>query len=310
VVSPTDAAVLDLQQRIAQEVSARSRVEGERSLLEARMKRAQRVAAVEREFQVSFPEALAHDADAVHAGVERLTRMQTELAQVKRELFNVAGNAQPRSASALQREFDARLIDEQRYARETYQLAQLARDRYSLQEKASELDERIRREERELNGLRAAGKGRYRGAGGYDALLRERERARSVVESKNADDEAEALQLGLERLTLAVAEHDALLETLRASPLLKASSDRLHLAFVPYDNQENAPVGSPVFACRFGAIGCHAVGHIRTYLEGEHEQPHPVYGRNQRGQLVELSLDEPEAIREGVLHTKRPPLLL
>jgi hypothetical protein len=65
-----------------------------------------------------------------------------------------------------------------------------------------------------------------------------------------------------------------------------------------------------LYGCRSDLVLCRGVGRVKRYLPGEHRQNHPVYGKELRGQLVELELDDAEWAKAGVLHGHRPPLFL
>jgi hypothetical protein len=97
---------------------------------------------------------------------------------------------------------------------------------------------------------------------------------------------------------------------LRSAPLLKATEQQLALGFVPYENQPTMHEGTAVYGCKAVIVLCRPVGRVKQYLPGEHRQDHPVYGKELRGQLVELELDDPEWAKASVLHGNRPPLFL
>jgi hypothetical protein len=67
--------------------------------------------------------------------------------------------------------------------------------------------------------------------------------------------------------------------------------------------------GAPVYGCSLGVLVCRRVGRVRSYWEGEIKQAHPVYGRELRGQLAELVLEDPSWAKADVLHVNRAPLL-
>lgn len=313
VISPTDPAVLDLRARIADEGWKRHKVEGERVVLQAKLDRARLVAQLEQSFQQGFQSALAGDAVSNRASLTLLAALNQERQNISVELRQVGKALEQSSGQQLERDFEAKLIDKQQLLQSRYQLAQLAQTRLDLQEREIELTDRIRRLTRDLDGVEVARAGDTSKAGSrmtYEGLLLRREHDRSFAEGVGAQGEVQALERSLSDIELALVHYDDLLGTLRTAPLLRATEQQLNLAFVPYDNQAVMPEGAPLYGCRVAVLLCRPVGHIKQYLPGEHRQDHPVYGKELRGQLVELWLDDPEWAKTSVLHGNRPPLLL
>lgn len=312
VISPTDPAVLDLRARIAEESWMRRKLASERTTIEAKLNRTRLVGALEKSFQAGFQSALAGDASASRGSIALLESLEEERRQVARDLRNITRTLETTSAEQLERDYQARLIDQRGLLSGTYQVAQLARARLDLEERQVELAERIRRTRREIDALEAArsDESDVRNRLTYEGLVLRREHARSLAEGIGADAEAIALERSLEELDLAIAHYDELLVTLGSATLLQATEQELHLAFVAYENRASVQAGAELYGCRLGLLGCRRVGQVKRYLDGEHREKHPVYGKELRGQLVELELDEPEWAKASVLHANRAPLFL
>src|SRR5690606_11622914 len=76
IVSPTDPRVLDLRARIAHEDSMRRRLLGERSALEVRLRKAQRLAELERVFESDFRRAMQKEAAQRKKSLAELDRLR------------------------------------------------------------------------------------------------------------------------------------------------------------------------------------------------------------------------------------------
>lgn len=313
VISPTDPAVLDLRARLADESWKRHKVDGERVVLQSKLERARLVAQLEQSFQQGFQSALAGDAVSNRASLTLLAALNQERQNIAVELRHVSRALEQSSSEQLEQDYAAKLIDKQKLLQGSYQLAQLAQTRLDLQEREVELGDRIRRLTRELDAMDAARLGNTSQAGNrmtYEGLLLRREHDRSFAEGVGAEGEVQALERSLADIDAALVHYDDLLETLRAAPLLRATEQQLNLAFVPYENQAGAREGMTLYGCRVAVLVCRPVGHIKQYLAGEHRQDHPVYGKELRGQLAELELDDAEWAKTSVLHAGRPPLFL
>jgi hypothetical protein len=194
---------------------------------------------------------------------------------------------------------------------EKYRLAQMAQARLDSSQSKLELSQTIRRLAGEIEAFENAA--RRLGAGEealtYEGLALQREHEGSLNEALGAGDEVEALERGLDEMNQAIIHYDEILNTLEAAPMLRATQAKLALAFVPYENENRIGEGAPVYVCRLGVLFCRRVGRVRAYWEGEVKQAHPVYGRELRGQLAELELEDPSWAKQTVLHVNRPPLL-
>jgi tetratricopeptide (TPR) repeat protein len=311
VISANDPVVLDLRARIAHEDWMRHKLLGERANIEVQLKKARRVAELESSFQKQFRRAMAADAAQRRRNLKALGRVRAEQAQLRREIRQASVALEGQSRAELAADYAAKLIDKQALTAETYQLAQLAQARLNLSQNSAELDAKMAQLAGEVAVFEKARDSfadkeeplNYQGL----SLLREHET--SVVQALGAGDEIAALERGLDEMDQAVVHYDEILKSLEEAPLLRATQARLTLAFVPYENESQIGEGAPVYACRLGVLVCRRVGRVRAYWEGEVKQAHPVFGRELRGQLAELVLDDPMWSKADVLHVNRAPLL-
>ncbi len=111
-------------------------------------------------------------------------------------------------------------------------------------------------------------------------------------------------------LDLSIKDQEQLVTRLAQSPYLKAVSGTVYLAFVPYSNLSNVKEGTKLYACSWGLVMCHTVGHITKILPGEVQDIHPHDESIQRGQMMEISLTTPSAANDSVLFAGSKPLWL
>ncbi|WP_434715640.1 hypothetical protein [Paraburkholderia sp. A3RO-2L] len=79
-------------------------------------------------------------------------------------------------------------------------------------------------------------------------------------------------------------------------------------AFVPYENDESAKVGAPVYSCYLTVVLCSKVGVIKLVTHDEEKGRHPVFDRDIRGFLVELDLTDKSAAKDRALFFGHRPL--
>lgn len=112
--------------------------------------------------------------------------------------------------------------------------------------------------------------------------------------------------------TAEAKELEGMLTKLTSSPYYVAaySEQSIHqFAFVPYENEDSAKVGAPVYSCYFEVILCSKVGSIKAVTKDEEKGRHPVFQRDIRGFLVDLELTDEKAAKEHVLFFGGRPLL-
>ncbi|MEJ7601001.1 MAG: hypothetical protein WKG01_24055 [Kofleriaceae bacterium] len=140
-------------------------------------------------------------------------------------------------------------------------------------------------------------------------LRRELEKAK--LEKENAVGRRQPLGQRLESIKLRISEQEAVVKRLKDSPYLRGIDQRAVLAFVPYENiRRNIKLGTPLYGCAWGLVGCSKVGKVTRVLEGEVENTHPHDETIQRGQMVEIHLTDASAAGDKVLFAGGKPLWL
>lgn len=99
--------------------------------------------------------------------------------------------------------------------------------------------------------------------------------------------------------------------TAKQSPYyLNASGGRtLYFAFVPYDDQTHAVVGSPIYDCYLNMILCRNVGTVKQIFAGEEQAIHPIFKTQIRGFLIQMTLDHVESAKSKTVFLGRKPVL-
>jgi hypothetical protein len=312
VISPNDPIVMDLRARIAHEDWMRHKVLTEKAALEVQLRKAKRVAELEKSFQHYFRRAMKKDAAVRRHSLRQLAKVRAEQARIEREMRAAIDALLAPARKKLKADYAAKLIDEEQMLRESYQLAQMAEARLLTSQSRIDLGEKARQLELDVAAFESAAR-RFDQSDepvNYQGLALQREHESSLNQALGAEDEVEALERGIDELDQSVIHYDEILNTLEESPMLRATQAKLALAFVPYDNEDRVSQGAPGYACSLGVLVCRKVGRIQAYWDGEVKQPHPVYGRELRGQLAELVLEDPSFAKYDVLHVNRAPLLL
>ncbi len=309
VVSPTDTEILQLNAQLALQEAARAKLLADKRELESRLEQAERLLDAEQDFQTRFRVALGSERESRARALRRLAALRREYQEAAGEIAEsnraYAGMARTRTEAL----YNARMLDREERLTVNHQMAQLARTNLSLAEGSAELQTKLEAMKRELAGIDASLAGK---AGGLttETLLREREYTHSVLEVARAKNEQEHLKNSLRALDEAVGRYDVLLATIRSSPWMEAIEKGLTVGFVPYENLENAPPGTPLYRCALRLLWCREVGVVGHPLQGEVTVKHPVRQSVLRGVMVELQLQDDRWAREELLHLGRPPLLL
>jgi hypothetical protein len=104
--------------------------------------------------------------------------------------------------------------------------------------------------------------------------------------------------------------HDAIV-TAKSSPyyLSATGQNRLNFAFVPYDNQASAALGSPVYDCYLNMIFCRRVGVVSQRFAGEEQAIHPIFKTQIRGFLIQMDLQQAESAKSKTVFLGSKPLL-
>jgi hypothetical protein len=312
ILSPTDPEILQLNAQLAQQSATRDQVLAQRREAQTRLADAERTLAAERDFQLRFQAAIRGERASRQQALRRLTLLRREYQQARQEIAESNRAYSGLSRVRTEALYGARLLDQEDHLTTNHQLAQIAQSNLTLAEHAVDLETRQQELRRDLQGFDAAGAGRGRKVGTVttELLLLEREHTRSVLEQARAEALRNAIQEDLRALDATAERYEKLLSTIRAAPHLRALEGNLTVAFVPYENLENALVGTPLYACTAKLLWCHQVGIVGGPLEGEVSVKHPIRQHFLRGVMVELHLQDGISAREELLHLGRPPLLL
>jgi len=314
VVSPTDPQILSLNTQLAAQTSSRDHVLAERRAVENRIHDAERTVAAEHAFQQRFLVALRSERASKDRVAKRLSSLRQEYSRARAEILQsnraYAGLSRARTDAM----YGARLLQQEDKLTINHHLAQLAQSNLSLAQTTVDLETRVDSLHRELAGLTAVqdGMGKDGTPAGItpDVLLLEREYTHSVLEQARAEATLRSLEKDLKALEDVAQRYETLIASLRASPYLRAIEKDLTVAFVPYENLNNAAVGTPLFACAAKVIWCREVGVVGRVLEGEVTIKHPIRQHMLRGVMVEVKLTDSASAREDLLHLGRAPLVL
>jgi len=99
--------------------------------------------------------------------------------------------------------------------------------------------------------------------------------------------------------------------TAKESPYyLNASGGQtLYFAFVPYDNQAHAVVGSSIYDCYLNMILCCHVGTVKAIFAGEEQAIHPIFKTQVRGFMIQMTLDHAESAKSKTVFLGHQPAL-
>jgi len=85
-------------------------------------------------------------------------------------------------------------------------------------------------------------------------------------------------------------------------------SKRLYFGFVPYDNQANATVGTPIYDCYLDMILCRKVGTVKQIFLGEQTITHPIFKTQVRGLMIQMDLSHPNSAKSKTVFLGHKPL--
>ncbi len=99
--------------------------------------------------------------------------------------------------------------------------------------------------------------------------------------------------------------------TAKQSPyyLNATGGQTLYFAFVPYDNQAHAIVGSSIYDCYLNMILCRHAGTVKAIFPGEEQAIHPIFKTQIRGFMIQMNLDHAESARSKTVFLGRKPVL-
>ncbi len=313
IVSTTDRQILDLNAQIALQTAGRERLIAERRDLEVRLNDADRIVAAHQQFETRFESAMQSARNASRQQFARLSSLMREYSRAGEEILESNRAFSGLSRVRAEQLNTARLIDREGWLTTNHQLAQIAQTNLSFSKGEVELTQRIRAVRRELSGYddllgRLHESTDSGGTPTTELLLLEKELVRSTLEAQRAEQTRVALKETIAALDRSIAQHAQLLDSIRRSPWLRATERSVTVAFVPYDNLDDAVPGEPLYGCSLQLIWCHRVGVIKEVYEGEVNAKHPARNSELRGVMVEIELDDGRWVREPILHAGRAPL--
>jgi hypothetical protein len=308
-LSSTDPRVLQLSAQYAAEKAARDGIATQRLEVDARLSDARRTLASEEAFQRAFDEAMKADLADRSGELASFRRLVADLQKTRREVTEANSAYTSVSKDALKAEYAAHLIDKDQETRGGFELAEIAGANVALHQKNVEIDARVAELQRQVASLQAAGSPGS-GAMSYEILHMRHEFEQSVLASRKAADDADALAKSAEMLGKTLGEYDSQLARIAKAPYVMAADKAVNTAFVPYDNVGAVAIGEKVYSCALGFVFCHRVGTVAEVLDGEVLGKHPLHNRDLRGVLVRLNLDDARAIAKPVLHLRRAPAFL
>jgi len=100
------------------------------------------------------------------------------------------------------------------------------------------------------------------------------------------------------------------LATAKQTPyyLSVSGNNVVNFAFVPYDNQNSAAVGGPVYDCYLNMVLCRKVGTVKQIFAGEEHAIHPIFRTDIRGFLIQMQLDHTDSAKSKTVFLNRKPL--
>lgn len=141
-----------------------------------------------------------------------------------------------------------------------------------------------------------------------DGAVLRRQVDQATLERADALDRKVTLTQRIKELDGRIDDQRQVLDRLNASPYIKAISQQVTVAFVPYQNLSNVRPGTSLYGCSWGLVGCSKVGKVVRLIEGEMQDVHPHDNSFQRGVMVEVELSDRTAGEETVLFAGKKPL--
>jgi hypothetical protein len=100
------------------------------------------------------------------------------------------------------------------------------------------------------------------------------------------------------------------LATAKQTPyyLSVSGGSAIYFAFVPYDNQSSAAIGSAVYDCYLNMVICRQVGTVKQIFSGEEHAIHPIFRTDIRGFLIQMQLGRSESAKSKTVFLNHKPL--
>lgn len=315
IISPSDEHVLQLTSQYAQQSSLRDKLLAERFELVARRDDALRTVAARHNFEDQFRRALEAELEAKTREMKGLEQLEAGYRRSKPRILSNNQEYQAISRQRLERLAQAHLIESDSLIAGHFQLSQIEHSNLSLTEREVLVGNQRLSLAREVEALRQVLDSHQADRKvppqmlGTDSLRLEEEYIRASLERQKAADLAEALDRNIQASDGALARYDQVLRSIREAPYMRASDRSVTVASVPYENISSAAPGEALYMCRLGFVFCTKVGQVVSLIDGEVAVKHPLHNRFLRGQLVQIAVQDKEAVEHGVLFARKPPLL-
>jgi hypothetical protein len=294
-VSPTDEKVMQLQAELANQ-------QNKRDQLADQLAQAERAIETEANFQLEYAKAIRHDLEGRTVALQGVQRLAGQARAARVEITRTNQDYARQADAQMKAEYDAGLIDRQKKLAGNYQLAQIKTSTLSLAEREQDFQQKAADLATETKSLDAILNDKKASALSYDVLKIKRDYDQSKLALANDMQIRQSLKQGVER-------QDALIDTLKKSSYLRALSDKVTIAFVPYGNLDNAKKGTDLYACKVAMVFCRKVGAVVDILPGEVQFKHPRRDKLVRGRMIELKLDSDElaAAEDDILFAGSKP---
>jgi hypothetical protein len=313
LLSATDERIVRLNAEIVHQNTQRDRLLVERTSLEVGLSDAQRRVDMGAALSEALTRAALNEARARRGEGRRLNALAGTLDAVRNQVVEATRQFSEVSRKTLDEQFQAGLTTRDRYVTGGLQLGQLAQTNLALAEKTSDLAARREQMKREAEALLSATVSSDPGSAhlNVDALRLRQDFVRAALDVAKARDEIKGYTEALATMDRSIARYGDLLKVLSEDPLLKALGGNLTMAFAPYENLPQVHPGAPVFGCRLDMLLCRKVGQVNQILPGEVSQHSPVESKNERGRMLEVTLqDGGHAARNQVLFLNHAPFWL
>lgn len=310
IISPTDEHVLQLNNEVAQGTWLRDKLISDSLELQMRLRDAGRqnkeAEQYENQFQRSVGQSLADQA-------KKLAEQKTVVSSYEStapQILNEQSQFLSQSQLEVEKLHKAHLIDEEEYLsrKEKFSQARLAglslqRDDTELRQASTTLGREVQSYEQLFRSPDSS-----KSPLTYDVLQAKKEYDSAVLDRARTQDLQAALQAESAAVDREIARQDALLSSIHESPYLRAVKNNLMVAFLPYGNGSDVRAGVPIYGCSMGILWCHRVGQVEEIFAGEVVGKQPLFGKELRGVLIQLHIDEPHWLRKQVLFLNKPPL--
>lgn len=296
ILTPNNDKVVQAEMAWLSQRRELEQLEGQRVGLQLDLAVAQNAGAIWKEFGGAYRVALGGEtkrSKAKLAAVEGIVQvLETSAGDGATGTLNM---------ETLDRQLANGLIDIEEHAKAKAALRQRTLEAAERREQALALSERAQN----LRGMIDTGSGTD-----VEALMRRRPLLESNLETANQGAREAALSARLATLDSLIASYRETTDRMQQNPYVRAADGEVQVAFVPYTNLENAAAGTPVWDCLLSFVLCRQVGSVTGVVGGEVLGSHPITGRDLRGRMVELRLDDLKVAESRSLILKRPPLFL